>query len=169
MDPNSNTSASISFPVTGQYWNPTGEYEYHDTVYTLTVYLPRRPPPRYLPSIFTREPLHVSPYHIIRPDDPSPNYDHFERRHLDDMKTKVVKIKSYRFPAELRCKHVQEKTSCEEGCYVLEKGGEIARWNCRRDDCEGHVYCGNVKKDEDRVACFGKKGQRIVCVDGIAA
>lgn len=47
---------------------------------------------------------------------------------------------------------------------MLEKGGEIARWKCTRGDCEGHVYEGRVKEDEEGKVCFGKKGERMVCV-----
>lgn len=83
------------------------------------------------------------------------------------MTVKTVKVKSHRFPAALRCKHVQNDKVCEQGCYVLEKGGEVRRFRCRREDCEGHVYCGNVKEDEGEVKCFGKKGSRLVCFEGL--
>lgn len=79
----------------------------------------------------------------------------------------IVQVKSYKFPPELRCRHVQDLKVCDEGCYVLEKGGDIRRWSCEREDCKGHVYCGNVKKTVDGWACFGKSKQRLVCFDGL--
>jgi hypothetical protein len=87
------------------------------------------------------------------------------------MPTKTVTIKSAWFPADMRCAHVQGlgnggKKVCEEWCYFLEKGGENGSWFCRKGDCEGHVYCGRVKEDEEGVSCFGKKGERIVCLEG---
>jgi hypothetical protein len=167
MNSNGYTSADAPVPKTGQHWDPAGEYEFHDTVYTLTVYVPPRPPPKYLPAFLTREPLHVSHHHIIRPDDSTPNYDDFERRDLEDMGTKIVKVKSHRFPAELRCKHVRDSKVCNRGCYVLEKGGKVRRWRCKREDCEGHVYNGNVKKTEAGWACFGKSKERLVCYEGL--
>ena len=165
MNPNSYTSADVPVPKTGQHWDPAGEYESQDTLYTLIVYVPPRPPSKYLPSFLTREPLHVSKFHVIQ-NDRTGIYHSFERRDLRGMDTKFVKIKSYRFPPELRCKHVQTKTTCEEGCYVLEKGGVVKRRTCGREDCEGHVYSGNVKVGEGGVKCFGKKGARLVCFEG---
>jgi hypothetical protein len=155
--------------TTGPYWDPLGEYESQDTVYTLKVYKPLRPPPRFVPSIFTRKPLHVSHTHVIRPPSPkTPNYDCFEESHLDDMKTTTVRIKSILFKLDMRCDHVlgtgDNSKMCEHGCYFLEKGGKVSRWYCERGDCEGHVYSGVVKKDDNGVSCFGKKGQRMVCV-----
>ncbi|PVH92558.1 hypothetical protein DM02DRAFT_619879 [Periconia macrospinosa] len=153
---------------TGPYWDPLGEYETKDTIYTLTVYTPPRPPSSYIPSIFTRKPLNISTVHIIRPPEDKPNYDCFEAKDLPDMKTTTVKIKSCEFDLDMRCDHVlgtgNNSKVCEQGCYVLEKGGKVSRWLCKRRDCEGHVYTGDVKKNEDEVACFGKKGQRMVCV-----
>lgn len=160
------SAAETSVPRTGQYWDPAGEYEFHNTVYTLTVFVPPRPPPRYLPAFLTRPGLDVSPYHIIRSARTMPDYTHFERRDLSDMRTKTIKVKAYRFPLELRCKHVAEKKVCEVGCYVLEKGGEeVSRFMCGKDNCEGHVYCGNVKEDEEGAKCFGKKSERLVCIE----
>lgn len=165
MNPNSYISADARIYRTGQYWDPAGEYEDRSTVYTLTVYVPPRPPSKYLPAFLTREPGSASHSHAIQPDRSTPNYDHFERRDLQDMRTKVVKLKSYLFPADLRCKHVQQKKSCEEGCYVLEKRGKVSGWKCTREDCEGHVYCGDVMMKEGE-SCFGKTGERLVCVEG---
>lgn len=82
------------------------------------------------------------------------------------MAAKTVTLISAHFPADLRCEHVQDEQKCEKGCYVLEKGGKVSRWRCKREDCEGHVYCGRVMKDDEGFACFGKKGARMVCVEG---
>lgn len=147
-----------------------GETEPHTTKYTLTVLCPPRPPSRWLPSIFTRpgpSTPNVGATYTIRPSDydpVNPNYDCFELRHLRDMQSKTIKLISAWFPADLRCDHVYKGYGCEEGCYVLEKGGEISRWRCEREDCEGHVYCGSVLKDRNGVACFGKKGARMVSI-----
>ncbi|KAK7183055.1 uncharacterized protein CC84DRAFT_1207357 [Paraphaeosphaeria sporulosa] len=149
-------------------WDPIGKPEPRDTTFTLTVYTPPRPPPKYLPAFLTREPLDTKPFHVIRAKSPTPDYTHFERRDLSDMPTKIVKTKAYRVPAALRCKHLRESTVCNEGCYVLEKGGkEVRRFRCLREECEGHVYCGNVKEDDEGVKCFGKKGERLVCIEGL--
>lgn len=155
----------------GPYFDPLGETEPHTTKYTLTVLCPPRPPPRWLPAIFTRpgpsKNPNVGTKFVIRPSDynpANPNYDCFERRHLAQMKAKTVTITSAWFPADMRCEHVQNRHDCEEGCYVLEKGGDVGRWSCKREDCEGHVYCGRVWEDGDGRACFGKKGARMVCI-----
>lgn len=154
----------------GPYYDMLGEYEPHTTKYTLTVLCPPRPPPRWLPAIFTRSgpsKPNVGTAYTIRPSNynpAAPNYDNFELRHLDDMAPKTVKIISAWFPADMRCEHVQNNHKCEEGCYVLEKGGSVSRWRCQREDCEGHVYCGLVMEDRKGVACFGKTGERMVCV-----
>ncbi|KAF1980528.1 hypothetical protein BU23DRAFT_626071 [Bimuria novae-zelandiae CBS 107.79] len=141
----------------GQYWDPAGEYEFHNTVYTLAVYVPPRPPSKYLPGFLT-------------PDRPTPNINEFNKpEDLVCMDTKTTTIKAHRFPVDLRCKHVQEKTRCAEGCYVLEKGGKDCKWTCRSVECEGHVYgesqaVGAVKETGEGSACFGKKGERLVCL-----
>jgi hypothetical protein len=145
-----------------------GETEPHTTIYTLTVRCPKRPPPKYLPAFLTRTPVTYSKNgrtYTIQPDDTNPNLDCFESKHLDSMSTKTIKIKSYRFPLDMRCAHVQNARICEEGCYVLEKGGWIARSKCKREDCEGHVYESRVKQDVDGKVCFGKKGERMACIE----
>lgn len=155
----------------GPHYDMLDDYEPHTTKYTLTIFCPPRPPPRWLPAVFTRPALpkaNTGTTYTIRPSDFDPansNYDNFEFRHLDDMKVKTVEIISAYFPADMRCQHVQKTTKCDHGCYVLEKGGEISRWDCKREDCEGHVYCGSVMRDHKGVACFGKKGARMVCVE----
>jgi hypothetical protein len=47
---------------------------------------------------------------------------------------------------------------CEHGCYFLEKGGKVSRWYCERGDCEGHVYSGVVKKDDNGVSSNSNEG-----------
>jgi hypothetical protein len=151
-----------------QHFDPLGETENEHTIYTLTVRCPARPPSKWLPSFMTRQPVTQpsSGYvHTIKPDDTNPNYDCYEQKHLDDMPTKISKIKRAAFPLEMRCKHLRYNTMCSMGCYVLEKGGSIWRKKCKRSDCEGHVYCGRVKEDTDGKSCFGKKGERMVCVE----
>lgn len=155
----------------GPHYDMLDDYEPHTTKYTLTVLCPPRPSPHWLPKIFTRSSLpksNVGTAYTIRPSDynpANPNYDNFTFRHLDDMMPKTVHIISAWFPADMRCRHVQKGCKCEVGCYVLEKGGEISRWHCKRGDCEGHVYCDRVMEDRNGVACFGKKGARMVCVE----
>ncbi|KAH9869967.1 hypothetical protein J1614_006888 [Plenodomus biglobosus] len=153
-----------------QYFDPVGITEPHTTLYTLAVYDPPRPPPRWLPSFLTREPItntNTGSTYMIRPDDTNPNLDCFEPKHLSSLSTKTMTIKSFLFTPELRCKHLQTGArACNHSCYFREKGGEeIARWRCKRGDCEGHVYCGPVLKDEYGKACFGEKGKRMVCLD----
>jgi hypothetical protein len=149
-------------------FDPLGETEPDNTVYTLVVRCPQRPPPKWLPSFLTGTPVRYPKdgrIYTLQPDDTNPNLDCFEEKHLDDMSIKTIKIKSARFPAELRCRHVQNAAKvCEKGCYVLEKGGKIRRWRCKREDCEGHVYEGRTKVDVDGKVCFGKKGERMVCI-----
>jgi hypothetical protein len=65
----------------------------------------------------------------------------------------------------MRCDHVRYDNACNEGCYVLEKGGSIYRTEYKRADYEGHVYVGRIKKDKAGMSCFGKKGQRLVCLE----
>jgi hypothetical protein len=153
----------------GPYYDPLGESEMQETLYTLTVHKPPRPPPKYLPSIFTRIPVthaNTGPAYTLKPSNyfsKTPNYDDFWEKDLKDMPTQVVKLKAWQFPLRMRCEHVQSDRKCEKGCYVLEKGGAVSRWNCEREDCEGHVYGRNVLTDTEGKACFGKKGRRMVC------
>jgi hypothetical protein len=163
-----NTKAQVSTMPTQQYFDPAGETEPENTLYTLTVRCPPRPPPKWLPSFMTRQPVTLPPpghSSTIKPDNTNPDFDCFEQKHLDEMPTKTVKIKRASFPVEMRCEHLRHETTCEKGCYVLEKGGSIWRTKCKRNDCEGHVYCGRVKEDEEGKSCFGKKGERMVCVE----
>lgn len=152
-----------------QYFDPEGLTEPHTTPYILTVFVPPRPPPRWLPSVFTRQPVNptnTGSNYRIRAEDTNPNLDCFELKHLHSLPTKSVTITSLWFLPEMRCKHLQNgANTCEEGCYFLEKGGDgLARWKCGRGDCEGHVYCGPVMKDGVGKACFGEKGKRMVCL-----
>ncbi|KAH7401199.1 hypothetical protein BKA66DRAFT_405516 [Pyrenochaeta sp. MPI-SDFR-AT-0127] len=154
-----------------QYFDPVGETEPHTTLYTLAVYTPPRPPSRWLPNIFTRIPVtypNTGPTFILPPsDDPNkPKYDGLILQDLRDMSSKFSTIQSAWFPVDMRCEHVRcERKFCEEGCYLLEKGGnEATRHRCSRSDCEGHAYSGRVKMDDEGKECFGKKGQRMVCL-----
>jgi hypothetical protein len=150
--------------------DPFGQYEPQDTLYKLTVYTPPRPPPKYLPAIFTRIPVThpvLGSVYTIKPNNygsKTPNYEDFSQKDLANMLTKTVKVKAWRFPVKMRCAHVQRNRTCEEGCYVLEEGGDVKRWSCNREDCEGHVYGRNILTDEEGKSCFGKKGKRMVCV-----
>ncbi|KAF2715757.1 hypothetical protein K504DRAFT_497618 [Pleomassaria siparia CBS 279.74] len=149
-----------------------GEYEPHDTVYTLTVYVPPRPLPAWLPKFLTHQPTHHEDHDAVRDHDITPDPAHtrvyvyvYKRQHLKDMKLRQVKIPSFRFPPDFRCEHVQGRSkSCEQGCYLLEKGGVKEGWNCEGKNCEGHVYVGQVKMDDGNGACFGEKGRRLVAV-----
>ena len=95
----------------------------------------------------------------------NPNLDLFEFKDIGILATRTITIKSAWFPAEMRCAHVQKGLLCGERCYFLEKGGDVARWKCETEDCEGHVYCGRVMTDDKGRSCFGKKGGRMVCLE----
>jgi hypothetical protein len=145
------------------------EYEPNTTVYTLTVYTPPRPPPRWLPAFLTRENVDYRNYvqeqdFLIHPDPAHYPKGGFGPAKLRTMKTKQVKIRSHQFPADVRCQHVQGKSRmCKERCYLLEKPIE-KHDTCERDDCQGHVYWGKTKKADEGVSCFGKKGERLVAL-----
>ncbi|KAF2828127.1 hypothetical protein CC86DRAFT_381083 [Ophiobolus disseminans] len=140
-----------------------GGYDDHNTVYALTVYCPPRPS-KYLPAFLTRTPVRHSntgATYTIMPDNMNPNLDCFEEKHLDEMATKVIKIKYKDFPIDMRCVHIKEGPRCDQGCYFLEKGGDLWRSKCRSEDCKGHVYEGPVQENEEGVSCFGKSGERM--------
>lgn len=142
--------------------------EPNNTRYTLTVVVPPRPPPHWLPSIFKNKPsTHSSNAgaHKLPVSNNNPNLDLFEFKDIGILATKTITIKSAWFPAEMRCAHVQKGLLCGERCYFLEKGGDVTRWWCKREDCEGHVYCGRVMTDDKGRSCFGKKGGRMVCLE----
>lgn len=177
MSSNNYASADHIPPKTGPFWDPLGEYEPHDTVYTLLVFTPNRPSSSWLPDIFTRQPIKApkNKMHVIKSSQ-SPNFDRFGLFDLYDMKQKTIKIKSHNFPPEMRCSHIYggKAKVCDNGCYFLEKGGEVSRWHCKDGACEGHVYCDNVRghvacasnvEDREGIACFGKKGERMVCLE----
>jgi len=151
------------------YFDPLGETEPNTTKYILTVLIPPRPPSRWLPSIFSNKPSEntdlVAAAHKLPASNTNPNFDLFELKDIDVLDTKTVIIRSAWFPCDMRCAHVQKEYECKEGCYFLEKGGDVARWRCKREDCEGHVYCGKVMTDDEGKSCFGKKGQRMVCLE----
>ncbi|KAF2120286.1 hypothetical protein BDV96DRAFT_642125 [Lophiotrema nucula] len=152
MDPHSYTNPHPpSRPrKLGLYHDILGEYEDHDTVYTLLVRYAQKPP--HLNRLFA---LPGSPMSQERS---ATLYD------IPAMKVKKMKFKAYQFPYELRCKHVQDdEKECKSGiCYVLDYGTGMA---CRAKECEGHGYAGLVKRSEEGVECFGKKGERIVCIE----
>lgn len=104
-------------------------------------------------------------YKLPRPSSRSSKYEDFTKGDLDPTEMTTVKILSRDFPAEMRCSHIRKALTCDEGCYVLEKGGGRLDRTCSRKGCQGHAYCGNVAMNNDSVACFGKKGQRMVCID----
>ncbi|KAF2026755.1 hypothetical protein EK21DRAFT_27074, partial [Setomelanomma holmii] len=148
------------------YFDMLNETEHADTIYTLTIRCPPRPPPTWLPALFTRHgvrPTNIGSAYTIKPDNyGTPNYDYFTFLDMPSMPTKIVKVKSWQFPANLRCEHVQETKECDMGCYVSEKGGDHHRWKCAREDCQGHVFDRNVLADENGLACFGEKGRRMM-------
>jgi hypothetical protein len=164
-----------------QYFDPLGETEPNNTCYKLTTYIPQRPPPKWLPDFFTRENIRntytESTWRIL-PDNTNPDLDCFQYKDLDTVPTKSITIKSAWFPAFARCRHLvadPDKRECNHGCYFLEKGGGPTRWSCDRSDCEGHVYMGRIQEEEQvggpeekrikKVACFGEKGKRMVCLN----
>lgn len=175
MDPYSYTTADATFGPgkVGIPFDPLGEYEDHNTIYTLTVLIPEKIPGRFSQFI-NRRPVDYSYYESERdyrtggskfapPSKPSSHA--LGADDLAFMKAKVVKIKATHFPPDFRCAHVQTKErKCERGCYLLERGGEDPNWKCDRVDCEGHRYSGRRKEDGEGQWCFGKKGERLICV-----
>jgi hypothetical protein len=152
----------------GAHFDPLGETEPEDTVYTLQIICPPRSSPTWLPSFMTRTPVtdaNSGSTYTVKPDKTNANLDCFERKHLADMPRKTIKIKRALFPLELRCGHVRYEKECSHGCYLQEKGGRIWRKKCASDDCEGHVYVGGIKEDERGISCFGKKSHRLVCLE----
>ncbi|KAF1935446.1 hypothetical protein EJ02DRAFT_127614 [Clathrospora elynae] len=152
-----------------QFFDPLGETEPCTTLYTLTVYKPPHLLASWIPRLVTRTPVthpNSGATYKISPDHLNPDLDCLELKHLDDMATKIVTIKSAWFPPDMRCDHVQGgEKRCDQGCYVREKGGRVNRWTCERRDCDGHVYCGRVKLDNEGKACFGESGKRMVCLE----
>ncbi|EUC30416.1 hypothetical protein COCVIDRAFT_107796 [Bipolaris victoriae FI3] len=154
--------------------DPLEEYEWSKLPYKLTVLVPPRPPRRWMSlrpgGTSTRQNAHDIP-ELPRPN----SHADFSRVSLEDLPglpTKTVVVKSDAFPWDMRCRHSRGAhgaavgvRGCKGGCYVLEKGGEVSSWKCASSECEGHVYCGKVMKDKDGVCCFGKKGERLVCLE----
>ncbi|KAI0616656.1 hypothetical protein TUN199_11351 [Pyrenophora tritici-repentis] len=93
------------------YFDPLCETEPHTTLYTLTVFVPERPPPPWIPAFFTRKavryPKNGSMYRIP-PSDRNKDLDCFEHWDLEEVPTETVVIKSAWFPAEMRCAHRRE-------------------------------------------------------------
>jgi hypothetical protein len=107
------------------YFDPLGETESDNTVFTLTVRCPRRF--RYLPDFLTRTSVRYPKnrqVYTIPPDDADPNLNCSKEKHLS---TKTITIKSPMLPAELRCEHLQNAKVCGEECYVMEG---IGFWHC---------------------------------------
>jgi hypothetical protein len=134
----------MSYP----YFDPLGETEPHTTPYKLHVLYP--------PRTFNPIP-HLFPSASAATTTAAP------------ARRKTITLKSMYFPSFMRCSHVQGAArECRAGCYVREKGGRSASqryWRCVSVDCEGHehVEAGKVRS-EGGVACFGKKGVRLVCL-----
>ncbi|KAH6863840.1 hypothetical protein B0T12DRAFT_325106, partial [Alternaria alternata] len=87
------------------YFDPLGETEPNNTRYTLTVVVPPRPPPHWLPSIFKNKPsTHSSNAgaHKLPVSNNNPNLDLFEFKDIGILATKTITIKSAWFPAEMR-------------------------------------------------------------------
>ncbi|CBX99609.1 predicted protein [Plenodomus lingam JN3] len=145
-----------------QYFDPVGLTEPNTTPYTLTVYNPPRTSSRWLPSFLRSRSItseKSSSAYMTLLDETDPNPDCSKPEHLRDLPTKTITIKAFLFAPELRCMHLQQgATVCNQGCYFRERGGdESTRWRCERADCEGHMYCGLVLKDDNGKACFGEK------------
>lgn len=144
----------------GAYFDPLGETEPGDTVYTVTVRLPYQPS-KWRSSFLARALRSPSAYTVI-PDE-SNQCEHLEKTDLRKMRTKIFKIKSADFPISMRCEHLQARRRCAEGCYILaNKGKEVGK--CSRSDCEEQMYPGTVKKDDEGKECFGRKGKRLIRV-----
>ncbi|KAF2740738.1 hypothetical protein EJ04DRAFT_548267 [Polyplosphaeria fusca] len=168
MDPHSYTNPHPPSqpPKLGLYFDLLDEYEPGDTLYTINVLCPPKPASR-LSKLFaipksptspvSPSPALLSPCSTIAK---TPLY----WPDVKGMKLKEIKLKAYNFPHELRCEHLDgEKTCKNAGCYVLERSG--TGWKCANSRCEGHIYSGFVRRKEDGVACFGRKGERIVCIE----
>jgi hypothetical protein len=153
------------------YFDPEGITEPENTVYTLQVLCPTRPSTNIISAFFrSRRTTNygTGSAYTIRPDDNNPNLDCFLHQDLEDMDRKTYRVKRALFPVELRCDHLRYSTTCMEGCYVLEKGGDWCRRKCgrrREGDCQGHVYISErVKTYDNGKSCFGEKGSRMVCL-----
>jgi hypothetical protein len=168
--------ASTNYP----YFDPLGEYEHHDNIYTLVVYIPKRIPGRVSRWIEKHSaPVDYSTYDPTIHHRLGGNHPDFEpheeksyilhRKDLAGMERKVVKLKAYQFPLDFRCLHAQLSYECYKGCYILEKEGERnglgPDLKCEREDCNGHRWGGENKIDAEGRGCFGKKGQRLICIE----
>lgn len=187
MDPNSYTNSDVNPARLGVPFDAEGEYEPHDTIYTLTVLVPEKLPSKLRKWLHNQKSSHIdqpncsfnSEYdHLLSKNNnnlksecqstssqppPKPK-DILDLTDIIDMRMKIVKLKAYQFPYDFRCRHVeQEGRECHKGCYILEKG----EWTsgCKANDCEGHRWGGKMKRDERGRWCFGKKGERMVCID----
>ncbi|KAF2652943.1 hypothetical protein K491DRAFT_780721 [Lophiostoma macrostomum CBS 122681] len=155
-------------------------------IYTLTVYVPDK-----IPSPISiwwdrkshpvdYSPSNYNPERDFKIGNGNPKYFlpsttrtcDLDRDNIPDMKTKEVRIKGSQFPSEFRCSHVLKGAyKCASGCYVLEKGDESLRkcgteeGNVENPACEGHRWVTYMKMNEDGWLCFGKKGERLICIE----
>jgi hypothetical protein len=132
-------------------------------VYTITVRIPPRP--SRLPEFVTRENVSYKHYVPLRDFQIQPNPSHdiqdsFGPSQLYAMKTKQIKIKSHYFPAEMRCQHLQGKTTGRnKGCYFLEKPIKNSRFKCERVDCQGHVFGDKTEMMVRGWRVLGRRGR----------
>jgi hypothetical protein len=86
--------------VLGPFFDPLGEIEPKETLYTLTVHKPPRPAPKYLPAIITRTPV-SHPFtrlrYTIKPDIYGSRFlndDDFSEKDFAKMPTKTMQLKA---------------------------------------------------------------------------
>ncbi|KAF2266477.1 hypothetical protein CC78DRAFT_578178 [Lojkania enalia] len=153
----------------GQYWDLYDEYEDHTATYTITVLCPPRP--SCLSRLFALPTSPLTAFHNASssPTSSSATTSHPASASTTDLagyRPKILKLKAGQFFYELRCSHLRDSRTCASGrCYVMERGGEGVRWWCKEGECEGHKHMEFVKRGEDGGACFGRKGERVVCIE----
>jgi hypothetical protein len=155
-----------------------GMTERYDTVYTLYVHAPRVS--KVVSTLEALEKLMPgnTTTRIIREAEATTRFsvatDHQTIADLDSLEIREMKIKGRHHPVELKCRHLplgMSKPTCTEGCYLMERGTNPVINTCGNEDCQGHIYQGEVLQymSEVRtitkpVKCFGKKGARMVCM-----
>jgi len=155
-----------------------GMTERYDIVYKLYVHDPRNSKAvRGLEALQKLVPG-IKTTRIIREAEATTRFsiatDHQTIADLDSLEIREVEIKGRHHPVELKCRHLplgMSKPTCTEGCYLMERGTNPVTNTCGDEDCQGHIYQGEVLQhmSEDRtitkpVKCFGKKGARMVCM-----
>ncbi|KAF1995599.1 hypothetical protein P154DRAFT_340131 [Amniculicola lignicola CBS 123094] len=161
-------------------FDPSGQFQLHTDQYTIVVLTTEKPPSRlskflHLPSSRNKDkakdgdPASASPSGAMKLSGPSD---------LEGLKQKTVKLQAGQFPFDSRCVHLTTMRTeankywgsdmeCLRGtCYLAERGasGE-GSWTCSREGCESHTYPREyIQESEDGKACFGRKGERIVCL-----